>query len=391
VSASPSPAGRSQPTTAPPPPAAPPANPANRAPITIGHVGTYSGVVGAVLSGGLQTAQAWARSVNARGGLGGHPVKLITADDGGDPARNLSVVKNMVENQGVIAFVGNLVPLSVNGSISYLTDKGVPAVGGDLVDPNWHEHPILYPQGTWVNAIAAGTVKVGAEFSGKRRVGILYCSEAAACQNAAAVAKASAQKGESGTQLVYSAQVSLAQPDFTAECLQAQRANVEILSVFTDGNTIGRVAKSCAQQNFKPQYTTSSLAVVNSLQSIPELEGLAAPAFDFPWMATDTPAAQEYQQAMKTFAPGIEPSGATALVWTSGKLLEKAASALSATPSPLEIQRGLWALKDETLGGIAPPLTFTQGQPPGKASCYFVVRLVSGKWSAPQGSRTTCL
>ena len=51
-------------------------------------------------------AQVVARYVNDNGGLNGHPVRVIVADDGGDPARALSLVRDLVENQSAVAFMG---------------------------------------------------------------------------------------------------------------------------------------------------------------------------------------------------------------------------------------------------------------------------------------------
>ena len=106
-----------------------------------GHIGTYSGLLGAIFTGGREAVNAWAQHVNANGGLDGHPVEVVTADDQGDPSINLSLTRDMVENQGVIAFVGNIVPLSLTGSRSYVEQKGIPLVGGDLTDPAWFSSP----------------------------------------------------------------------------------------------------------------------------------------------------------------------------------------------------------------------------------------------------------
>jgi branched-chain amino acid transport system substrate-binding protein len=45
----------------------------------------------------LEALQVWTASINARGGLNGHRVRLIVADDGGDPARSKALVQDAVE------------------------------------------------------------------------------------------------------------------------------------------------------------------------------------------------------------------------------------------------------------------------------------------------------
>ncbi|MDQ1424820.1 MAG: branched-chain amino acid transport system substrate-binding protein, partial [Acidimicrobiaceae bacterium] len=59
-------------------------------PIKVGNIGIYSGVGGAVTRNGLSALKAWEQSVNAQGGVAGHPVQVVVADDGGDPAQSLA-------------------------------------------------------------------------------------------------------------------------------------------------------------------------------------------------------------------------------------------------------------------------------------------------------------
>jgi ABC-type branched-subunit amino acid transport system substrate-binding protein len=111
--------------------------PGETGPIVIGSVGNYSGPAGAGQAGLPRAVQVWAASVNARGGLFGRPVKVIVQDDGGDPARYAAAVQDLVENRGVIAFVGQGAVLSLRGGMRYLSDKGIPVIGNDCAAPEW--------------------------------------------------------------------------------------------------------------------------------------------------------------------------------------------------------------------------------------------------------------
>ncbi len=42
--------------------------------------------------------------VNSRGGLAGHPVKVVFDDDNGDPQRAIAIARRMVDRDGVLAF-----------------------------------------------------------------------------------------------------------------------------------------------------------------------------------------------------------------------------------------------------------------------------------------------
>jgi branched-chain amino acid transport system substrate-binding protein len=58
-------------------PGGPAAVASDGSPIKLGSIGTFSGVLGAAMYPGLQAAQAWTAYINAKGGLGAHPVQLV--------------------------------------------------------------------------------------------------------------------------------------------------------------------------------------------------------------------------------------------------------------------------------------------------------------------------
>jgi len=361
---------------------------ANLSPVKLGHIGTYSGVLGAIFEGGQQAIQVWGKWVNAHGGLNGHPVQIVSADDGGDPSRNLQLTRDMVENQGVIAFVGNIVPLSVAGSQSYLEQHGIPVVGGDLASMTWFASPILFPQG----ATVVGAVQGGATLAVQRggpNVALLYCGEAAGCFTARDVFKNGAAE-RAGGRTVYTAQISLAQPNFTAECLQMNQNHVQAAVVAADANSLSRLARDCRQQGFTPKWVSFGIALVSSIASDPNLDGMVGSSTTFPWFLDSGPAAA-YAQAMATYAGNVSTSGATSLVWSSGVLMQEASKNLPAgTVKSSDILDGLYALQGDTLGGLAPPLTFHHGQPAPPIMCYLPIDLHGGHWGAPSGINYSC-
>lgn len=90
--------------------------------------------------------------------------------------------------------------------------------------------------------------------------------------------------------------------------------------------------------------------------------------------------------AMDRYAPGAEKGDFGAAAWASGKLLEAAAARISDSPTPAELLVGLHALRNETLGGIVPPLTFPQGRSRVNVNhCLVVGRVTNGKFAMKDG------
>jgi branched-chain amino acid transport system substrate-binding protein len=111
-----------------------------------------------------------------------------------------------------------------------------------------------------------------------------------------------------------------------------------------------------------------------------------------PWFDTSIPAMQDFQTAMKTYDPGAQLNSASISAWASGKLFE---AAYAATGSPngvtsSQLMNGLYALHNETLGGLAPPLTFQKGHAV-VSNCGFIVGIKAGAFTEPQGAKLTCV
>jgi branched-chain amino acid transport system substrate-binding protein len=360
-------------------------------PVLVANVGTYSGPAAATLKPNVDGVQLWVRSVNQRGGLNGHEVKLLVYDDAGDPARHRAQVQEAVEQKKVLAFVGNAEALTGPSTSDYLLEKRVPVVG---VDGGWdfpYQNPMYFLQvssGTaFVTTFILSTAQLAVP-AGKTRLGLLACAEAQACADADRIFPDRA-KGL-GLDLVYKGRASIAQPDFTAECLAARNAGVQTFFVMMDGNSVGRIGNSCARQGFKPQFASASSIILDRFKTDPNLDGLYGSNQTFPYFQDSTPATAEFQQALKAFGGGVTLGSGVAVGWTAGKLLERAGQAMPEPPTTEAILRGLWSIKNDTLGGLTYPLTFTEGKPSERKLCWFNVQVLNGKWTSPDGNKLSC-
>ena len=117
---------------------------ADKSEVKIGMLGPWSGVLGAVTASAPKTMQAWVANQNAKGGLNGHPIKLIVADDQGDPATTLTLARRLVESDKILAMAGNINLFGFPQLESYMRSKNVPMLG-DGIDPGWYSSPTRSP------------------------------------------------------------------------------------------------------------------------------------------------------------------------------------------------------------------------------------------------------
>ncbi len=79
---------------------------AGRGPVTIGESTTLSGAIAELGQSGLQGVQLAVADINAHGGLLGHKVKVVSADDAATPATGASNVRSMILNDHAVAIFG---------------------------------------------------------------------------------------------------------------------------------------------------------------------------------------------------------------------------------------------------------------------------------------------
>lgn len=365
---------------------------ATKTPVAIGNIGSYSGVVGKLLGPGEEMAQVWGKWINDQGGLDGHPVRMITADDQGDPAQARALAKQMVEEEGVIAFIGNMTPLTTSDYAQYLGEVGVPAIGGDLTQEAWHDTPILFPQGVSLRKLVFGMVNIAAR-RGHTQIGVIYCAEVQGCRGGNQYFQEGASQHPEA-EYVYGGQVSLAQPNFTSECLEAQSNGVEIIGFAVPADLAKRVMRDCNAQGFDPAWISGGIAMNASVVESPHADGFLLNSMVFPWMLTDRGPTAEYGEAIARYRPDLTLGGASSHVWTSAKLLEAAVEqvGLSGEATAQDVLDGLYALPDGfDTNGLGGPMTFRPGEPPQWEDCYFFQTVEGDRWVAPRGLERECL
>jgi branched-chain amino acid transport system substrate-binding protein len=366
--------------------------PGESGPIVLGSVGNYSGPAGAAQVGFPRAVQVWAAAMNAKGGLFGRQVKVIVQDDGGDPARYAAAVQDLVENRGVIAFVGQAAVLSVRGGLRYLAEKGIPVIGTDCSAPEWYEpSPTLFPQCADSFGQSVTYMSAGVRLTGKTRLGYVFCGESPACTSNAPLYENESDRA--GAQTVYRAQISIAQVDFTANCQAAQQAKVDMMFVLADPGTLARVVRSCDRQGFKPQFVAISISALPDSVKLPGLSRMVLGTPTFPFAGASTPAIDEFHRAMAAYSNGT-PGPAESAGWVAAKLFELAAgraAAASGSLNPTSLIAAMRTVKGESLGGLTVPLDFTNPKPKNQ-NCAFVMQGDGkGGWTAPLGPGMVCV
>jgi len=363
------------------------------APIKVGVVCSCSGPFGADILPAENVYKAWVSSVNASGGLQGHQVQLITEDDAATPGTSASDAQTLISDH-----VDAIVDLSIVDETwaSTVQQANIPVVGSNETETPFTTNPDFYSEGQTNDSVIVANI-LTAKAAGAKNLGTYYCAEAPSCQEGVAPLKAAGAKY--GVPVVYNGEVAATAPNYTAQCLAAQQAHASAIFIGDASFVIARIGKDCATQNYYPTYVTEGEGFANVLLTAPGIsKNLWSEYSTIPFWDTSVPAVQAMNTAVDKYYPGIRSNNETwseeaAESWAAGLLLRDAVKAggltPSATPSASEIVTGLNSLKNDTLDGMAPPLSFTAGQP-HTIDCWFTAKLVNGTPSMVNNGQVTC-
>lgn len=367
---------------------------ASSTPIKIGVLCSCTGPLASSIDVGPPALQAWADATNARGGINGHKVQIIVKDDAFNSGTSLSEAEQLINQDKVVALVDSSDVDAAWGT--YAEQHDVPVIGGGSSSLLFLTNPDFFAVGQtlddyFINFIDAAK-KVGA-----KNLGEFYCAEAATCQEGVAPLEKTAAKV--GEKIGYVTEISASAPNYTAQCLAAKQNGVQALTVADAVSVVLAVAADCTQQGYTPTQIALDGAVSLSFEKAPGINNhFIGSEPDIPFFANNTPAAKAMNDTLKKYAKSTYTSPnfneQATQMYLTGLLFADAAKAgklgVHGAPTTAELYKGLYALKGDTLGGLAPPLTFTKGKPT-PVDCWYWIRVQKGKFTTPYGTKAVCV
>lgn len=111
----------------------------SKPPLKIGAYLSVTGPAAYLGSGAMKTVEMYVDSINAAGGIDGRKIELFRYDDESDPARANTLVKRMLDNDGVHVLIGGSTTGTTMSAAPLVERAGVPmlslAGGTVIIDP----------------------------------------------------------------------------------------------------------------------------------------------------------------------------------------------------------------------------------------------------------------
>jgi branched-chain amino acid transport system substrate-binding protein len=372
---------------------APPAS-AAPAPIKVGVVCSCTGAAGAAFVLVTDGYLAWAKATNAKGGIAGHQIDVIDVNDQSTPGTSITLAHQLVSDGVVAVMVSSLVQQAI---LPVFASAGIPVVGEAYGVAGLPQNTDVFgTTDTIAPASLSATEDVDlAKAAHVKKMAYLY--ETTAASTGLTTAELTAAAAKAGIKVVYSVATSLTQTNYEAECIAAQQAGATGL---IDGAgaplNVENVATSCSLENYKPVYFVSAQnwnGISAPLAKDSYMSSATAPPFD-----TAIPAIRLWRDTVSKYFPGalqnsnLDPEVQIS-TYEGGLLLHDALVAAHLTSSEKVtsklIVKGLYALKGDSLGGLAPPITYEHGTT-HVLDCWFESAQVNGKVSILNGGKGVC-
>ncbi|HET7450901.1 MAG TPA: ABC transporter substrate-binding protein [Gaiellaceae bacterium] len=357
------------------------------APITVGGIYDETGPVDATVE--RDTVRSYFNLVNAQGGVNGHKLQLIDCDSKYDPSSAHQCAQKLI-SEGALAIVGWLSLSGEQNETRYLTDQGVPIIGG-LGVPAEYASPLSYP--TTPSLVTAGTaLGTHAGQMGLKKPGVIFLNA-----NFIQPVKDSllAAMSKQGITPVDVEQVDATKADYTDIVLKFQASGAQSVAAFVDPFSYARLFQAMERQNWHPPvlgggldkasanapYNAgcgSSCAVFGADSATPELEYLDHQS---------TPAIAQYLNAVHTYYPG--QFGAldayTTYQWVAAQVFVQAIKNIGNAPvNRQNLVSALNGLKNYDNGGITPPISYGSGNH-DPLHCFQWLHNTNGRWRTTSG------
>lgn len=297
--------------------------------IKIGQTMPYSGPASAYGSQGKVTS-AYFKMLNAKGGINGRKVTMMSLDDGYSPPKTIEQTRKLVEEEEVLAIMGSLGTPTNSATHKYLNQKKVPQLLVSTGASKWND-PKNFP---WTTPFFPPYVEEG----------IIYGKHVVQNFPNAKIAIIS-QNDDSGrdyvkgfklglgakvSQVVKEVTYEVTDPTVDSQVIAMKTAGADVLYTMATPKFGAQVIRKVAELGWKPQHyivsVSSSQGSVLEPAGLQNAVGLVTAmalklAGDPSW--DNDPGMKEFLAFMKQWVPDQNPSdSSTVLGYLVGQMIE---------------------------------------------------------------------
>lgn len=242
--------------------------------------------------------------VNDEGGIHGRKIKYFIRDDQYNPAQTKAVVKELVEREGIFAFVGGVGAACGMAVKDYLAQNKIV-----WVSPSTAIEEYVFPVNPYIFAVyplyddeASILTKYAVEKLKAKKIGFLYQNDA---YGKSGLKGCKTRLKTYKMKLAEEISVEPGEKDLSSQILRLKNSGASVVIMWVNPTSAAIALKTSATIGFKPQWISS-----NTLSDYPLMnkitgglwEGVITGAFVIPSDANH-PLMNKYRNAVKKYAP----------------------------------------------------------------------------------------
>jgi len=336
-------------------------------PLRLGQSAALSGPLGELGQAMHQGAKACFDAVNARGGIHGRRIELVSSDDGYDVKRASANVRAFIEDRGIFALFNCMGTPMVEAVLPMVQEEGIPFFapfsGALLARPRGARHVFniraSYPDEAEQLVQHLATV-------GIRRIAVVYQNNAFGKEVFTA---AQQSLGKRQLAAVSAVTVESNASDAASAAAKVAEAGPEAVLLGLAGKpTIDFVKAIRQQRKGLPLYALSVMGSAATLKALGEdAVGIAVSQVVPLPGNTVVPVVREFQEAWRAAGSPLEPSHLALEGYINARVFSEAVRRAGRASSRAAFIDSTWALRRHDLGGFE--VSFTE---PGSNASRFV-------------------
>ncbi|WP_261574271.1 ABC transporter substrate-binding protein [Frankia gtarii] len=364
--------------------------------VRIGLLADLTGVASSSFSDTPLGVQARLDAQNAKGGVCGRKLELITADAASSPSQALTAAQNLV-NKGVFAVVSNSSLLF--GAFRYLQQQGIPVTGPGIDGPEWGQKPNTN-MFSYNGGLDPGTPAYTTHGMFLKSIGVTNVGAIAYGISPAAVNQTKALKKSLESQGLRMGYENLSFPfggvDFTGPILAMKKAGVDAAVCYCVQSSNIAMINAARQAGLDLKAAYSQSYADSSLFESPTTTAAAQGAY----FATTTPldqgkpAVDTFVANLKQYSPKYK-GGYPSLGVTSGylatDLMIKGLEVAGKDPTRESFISGLTKVTSYDADGLLPsPVGFDHFGKANKQLCFYFVQVKGSDFVTINGGKRMC-
>jgi branched-chain amino acid transport system substrate-binding protein len=282
--------------------------------IVFGNWGPQSGPAAAW--GSVTTAiDAYFRYINDQGGIHGRQLVLQSRDDGYDPARTVSAVRELIDREGVFAFVGGVGTANGLAALPLIQRAGIPWVGPASGSEQFAEQSngLVYTTFTDYTVEAALMTRHAVQELGSTNIAIFYQNDGYGQAGLRGLEEEVARLQEQGYDVTVGDKVSYERgtTNLGVQALRLRGSGANTVLLFSDPTAAATLVNEFQRLDFAPQMLATVTLLDPSLMALPAMQGalfsvfLRLPSVIVGEGNGDPIADQLYQDVIVAYAPEI--------------------------------------------------------------------------------------